>query len=73
MHIITPNFKMINENPTLKDLGLDVKFNRIRRVTGYLVGDTDKWNTGKLNELNDRVKHTVGVGTYDISSLQDAG
>ena len=61
------------DNPTLKDLGLGVKFSRIRRITGYLVGETDKWNSGKLNELNDRVHHNVGVGTYDISSLQDAG
>ena len=64
---------MINENPTLKELGLGVKFHRIRRVTGYLVGDTDKWNTGKLNALNDRVHHNVGVIKYDNISLQDAG
>lgn len=29
----------------------------LRRITGYLVGDTSRWNSGKLAELNDRVKH----------------
>lgn len=32
-------------------------FERIRRITGYLVGDTKRWNDSKLAELNDRVKH----------------
>lgn len=33
------------------------KVQRIRRITGYLVGTTNKWNNGKLAELEDRVKH----------------
>lgn len=33
-------------------------FERIRRITGYLVGTTDRWNTGKRAEEKDRVKHT---------------
>ena len=32
-------------------------FNRLRRITGYLVGDVSRWNNGKRAELNDRVKH----------------
>lgn len=32
-------------------------FERIRRITGYLVGDTKRWNDSKMAELNDRVKH----------------
>lgn len=32
-------------------------FNRIRRITGYLVGTTDRWNSAKRAELRDRVKH----------------
>ena len=32
-------------------------FERIRRITGYLVGTTDRWNNAKRAELNDRVKH----------------
>ena len=35
----------------------DVPFERIRRITGYLVGTTDRWNNAKLAELRDRVKH----------------
>ncbi|MGI6243652.1 MAG: anaerobic ribonucleoside triphosphate reductase [Prevotella sp.] len=30
---------------------------RLQRITGYLVGTTDRWNHGKLAELNDRVQH----------------
>ena len=35
-----------------------VEFERIRRITGYLVGTTDKWNDGKKAELKDRVKQS---------------
>ena len=30
---------------------------RLQRITGYLVGTTERWNSGKLAELNDRVVH----------------
>ncbi len=30
---------------------------RLQRITGYLVGTTDRWNSGKLAELNDRIVH----------------
>ena len=33
------------------------KFETIQRITGYLVGTTDRWNSGKLAELKDRVIH----------------
>ena len=33
------------------------KFETIQRITGYLVGTTDRWNSGKLAELKDRVVH----------------
>lgn len=36
-----------------------VPFERIRRITGYLVGDLKRFNDGKLAEVNDRVKHGV--------------
>ena len=35
----------------------DRKFERIRRITGYLVGTLDKWNDAKRAEERDRVKH----------------
>ena len=36
-----------------------VPFNRIRRITGYLVGTLDRFNDGKRAEERDRVKHGV--------------
>lgn len=33
------------------------KFERIRRITGYLVGTTDRWNNAKQAEEHERVKH----------------
>lgn len=38
-------------------IGEGVKFERIRRITGYLVGTIDRWNDGKTAEEKDRVKH----------------
>ena len=35
----------------------DVPFQRIRRITGYLVGTLDRFNDGKLAEVKDRVPH----------------
>ena len=35
----------------------DVKFERIRRITGYLVGTVDRFNDAKKAEVRDRVKH----------------
>lgn len=37
-----------------------VPFERIRRITGYLVGTMDKWNDAKSAEERDRVKHSLG-------------
>lgn len=34
-------------------------FERIRRITGYLVGTIDRWNNAKRAEEKDRVKHTM--------------
>lgn len=39
----------------------DVPFERIRRITGYLVGTLDRFNDGKRSEERDRVKHDVLV------------
>lgn len=35
----------------------DIKFERIRRITGYLVGTLDRFNDGKRAEVESRVKH----------------
>ncbi|NDW19736.1 anaerobic ribonucleoside triphosphate reductase [Dysgonomonas sp. 216] len=38
------------------DCGSD-EIDRLQRITGYLVGTTDRWNSAKLAELNDRIIH----------------
>ena len=51
---------MNNERPIPpQELGQDVGFERIRRITGYLVGTMDKWNDAKKTEERDRVKHEL--------------
>ncbi|MCL1789887.1 MAG: ribonucleoside-triphosphate reductase [Peptococcaceae bacterium] len=40
-------------------VGKGVKFDRIRRITGYLVGSTDRFNNAKQAEERDRVKHVL--------------
>ena len=40
-------------------VGNHVEFERIRRITGYLVGTLDRFNNGKRAEEHDRVKHSV--------------
>ena len=41
------------------------KFERLRRITGYLVGTLDRWNDGKKAEEHDRVKHSVNSSIND--------
>jgi len=41
-----------------KTTGEGVGFERIRRITGYLVGTVERFNNGKRAEEHDRVKHT---------------
>lgn len=48
----------IPENDVL--VGEGVGFERIRRITGYLVGTLDRFNNAKRAEEKDRVKHNVG-------------
>ena len=48
------NHLPISEDDTI---GTGVKFQRVRRVTGYLVGTLDRFNNGKRAEERDRVKH----------------
>ena len=40
-----------------KTVGEGVKFDRIRRITGYLVGTLDRFNNAKKAEVADRVTH----------------
>lgn len=41
-------------------------FERIRRITGYLVGTMDTWNDAKRAEERDRVKHSVSSDMEEL-------
>ena len=47
------------EFANLRSVTQKFPFDRIRRITGYLVGGMDKWNNAKRAEEADRVKHSV--------------
>ncbi len=50
------------EEKEVKTIGEGIGFERIRRITGYLVGTVDRFNNGKRAEERDRVKHgTEGI------------
>jgi ribonucleoside-triphosphate reductase len=61
-----PSSDYIDKGGTMKPdttkikLGDGVRFERIRRITGYLVGSLDRWNNAKKAEEKDRVKHGMG-------------
>ncbi len=42
----------------VKTVGEGIGFEKIRRITGYLVGTTERFNNAKRCEEQDRVKHT---------------
>jgi len=42
-----------------KMIGKGVKFERIRRITGYLVGSLERFNNAKRQEEAQRVKHSI--------------
>lgn len=50
-------------------IGEGVKFERIRRITGYLVGTLDRFNNAKRAEERDRVKHSVGTAERNSGHL----
>ena len=43
----------------VKTVGEGVGFERIRRITGYLVRTLDRFNNAKKSEVNDRVTHGI--------------
>ena len=54
---------MMNEKAMQEQLiGEGVGFERIRRITGYLVGTLDRFNNAKRAEEHDRVKHGLTNG-----------
>lgn len=59
-HSCKPDCKPRNIEERRQDtegLGEGIGFQRLRRITGYLVGDVSRWNDGKRSELEDRTKH----------------
>ncbi len=63
----TLNVNIDGEYADLSYTFSNVPFERIRRITGYLVGTMDHWNDAKTAEEADRVKHAVG--TSDMEKL----
>ena len=55
-----------NEHSEYFDEG---KFERLRRITGYLVGTLDRWNDAKKAEEKARVKHSVNSAVDDAERL----
>ncbi|MDR1082606.1 MAG: anaerobic ribonucleoside triphosphate reductase [Coriobacteriales bacterium] len=49
----------------------DIPFERIRRITGYLVGTLDRFNNGKRAEERDRVKHGIGSRSLEAAAAAD--
>ena len=49
------------EEVEIKYYRIGTHFNRIRRITGYLVSDLLRWNDAKRAEEHDRVKHLSHV------------
>jgi anaerobic ribonucleoside-triphosphate reductase len=45
-----------------KSVGKGICFERIRRITGYLTGSTDRWCHAKQAEEKERVKHVSIIG-----------
>lgn len=52
---------MKNSSENNTGAGQNVGFERIRRITGYLVGTMDKWNDAKKAEESDRIKHDLSA------------
>ena len=51
------------------EVGKGVPFERIRRITGYLVGTLERFNNAKRAEERDRVKHNGGRALSDRRGL----
>ncbi len=58
-YIKTVDFTVDGEYVDAKFTYDSVPFERIRRITGYLVGTVDRFNNGKRAEVEDRVTHSI--------------
>ena len=57
---VMENQRTVKSMTKQSEIGRGVKFERIRRITGYLVGTLDRFNNAKRAEVEDRVKHQTG-------------
>lgn len=57
--IISMNVSTDGDYANLEFHFAEIPFARIRRITGYLVGTTERFNNAKRSEEKDRVKHSV--------------
>ena len=60
--ITSVNFTVDGEYVDMSYTYDNVPFERIRRITGYLVGTVDRFNDAKRAEVQDRVKHSIDCG-----------
>lgn len=59
MKKVKEEVQVVEAKENEKKIGEGVEFERIRRITGYLVGTVDRFNNGKRAEEHDRVKHSI--------------
>jgi hypothetical protein len=59
-HIDKLTIKVDGDYVDLETSFVDAPFERIRRITGYLVGTIDRFNDAKASEVKERVKHGIG-------------
>ena len=62
------NICKVTEVNGVSVVGEGVGFERIRRITGYLVGTLDRFNNGKRAEEADRVKHDLSCSACESAS-----
>ena len=59
--------KIKNNEVSERIRGMGIPFSRLRRITGYLVPNLDRWNQGKRSEEADRVKHQIKIELEDLA------
>lgn len=72
MGVKTLNIELEGEYANLTYELDNVPFERVRRITGYLVGTMDKWNDAKRAEEHDRVKHNVTPSCCSLEEVMDS-
>lgn len=55
------------------EIGRGLGFDRIRRITGYLVGGMNRWNNAKRAEERDRVKHITARPAEQLEEHDHSG